>query len=100
MFDERRGLGMLTRRELSLGAAATALAGCAPNAPRVTFPAPKSRQFPHDFIWGVSPSAFQIEGSWSAGGRGPSIWDVFPKSKIVDGSDASVADDSYRRYAE
>jgi beta-glucosidase len=91
---------MLTRRELGLGAAATALAGCAESAPPVRFPAPKSRQFPRGFIWGAATSAFQIEGGWSDDGRGPSIWDVFPKSKIADGSDASVADGSYRRYLE
>lgn len=91
---------MLTRRELGLGAAAAALTGCGAPVVHHTFPAPTSRQFPRDFIWGAATSAFQIEGAWDEGGRGPSIWDVFPKSNIADGSDASVACDSYHRYAE
>ncbi len=32
-------------------------------------------RFERDFIWGVSTSAFQIEGAMNADGRGPSIWD-------------------------
>ena len=32
------------------------------------------------------------EGALNEDGRGHSIWDVFPKTKIADGSDASVAD--------
>ena len=63
-------------------------------------PALRSRQFPTDFIWGAASSSFQVEGSLNADGRGPSIWDVFPRTKIHDGSDASTATDSYRRYAE
>lgn len=63
-------------------------------------PALRSRQFPADFVWGAASSSFQVEGSLDADGRGPSVWDVFPREKIHDGSDASVATDSYRRYAE
>ena len=29
--------------------------------------------FPADFVWGVATAAFQIEGSTTADGRGPSI---------------------------
>lgn len=63
-------------------------------------PALRSRQFPADFVWGAASSSFQVEGSIEADGRGQSIWDVFPSAKIHDGSDASTATDSYRRYAE
>ncbi|MFF4099508.1 GH1 family beta-glucosidase [Streptomyces sp. NPDC001903] len=58
--------------------------------------------FPADFLWGVSASAFQIEGSPTADGRGPSSWDAFTKEpgRIKDGSHADVATDHYRRYRE
>ncbi|MFJ3175089.1 GH1 family beta-glucosidase [Streptomyces roseus] len=58
--------------------------------------------FPAGFLWGVSASAFQIEGSTTADGRGPSSWDAFTKEpgRIKDGSHADVATDHYRRYRE
>ncbi|MEV4011937.1 GH1 family beta-glucosidase [Nonomuraea angiospora] len=49
--------------------------------------------FPEGFVWGVSTSAFQIEGATSADGRGPSIWDVFS-------ADRAEACDHYHRYPE
>lgn len=65
----------------------------------MTAPVP---EFPADFLWGVSASAFQIEGSPTADGRGPSTWDAFTKEegRIRDGSHADVATDHYRRYRE
>lgn len=51
-------------------------------------------------MWGVASAAFQTEGSLDADGRGRSVWDVFPRTRIADRSDASVACDSYRRFAE
>jgi beta-glucosidase len=58
--------------------------------------------FPPDFVWGVSTSAFQIEGATSEGGRGPSIWDTFTATagKIANGEHAKVAADHYHRYPE
>ena len=50
---------------------------------------------PPDFVWGVSTSSFQIEGSFDADGRTPSIWDGFPTRS---GDNASVACDSYRHW--
>ena len=32
--------------------------------------------WPRDFLWGVSTSAFQIEGAARLHGRGPSVWDT------------------------
>ncbi len=92
-------MGEVSRRRLGQLAAGAALAGCA-RAPAAAMAAPLSRRFPGDFVWGVASSAFQIEGSLGADGRGQSIWDVFPRDKIADGSDAATACDSYRRYEE
>jgi beta-glucosidase len=49
--------------------------------------------------WGVSTSAYQIEGG---AGRGPSIWDTFSgeAGRISDGSTGDVACDHFHRYAE
>ncbi len=93
----RRRFGALVSATMASGAA---LAGCAPA--KMAMPAPASRQFPADFIWGTATSAYQIEGALTADGRGPSIWDTFAAdpARIVDHTTAEVACDSYRRYAE
>jgi beta-glucosidase len=46
----------------------------------------------------VSTSAFQIEGAFTAGGRGPSVWDEF--SPTHENQNASVACDHYNRWRE
>ncbi|WP_439662468.1 GH1 family beta-glucosidase [Lentzea sp. HUAS TT2] len=51
-----------------------------------------------DFLWGVSTSAFQIEGAFTAGGRGPSVWDDF--TPVHENQNASVACDHYHRWRE
>ncbi|GGU21014.1 GH1 family beta-glucosidase [Lentzea flava] len=51
-----------------------------------------------DFLWGVSTSAFQIEGAFNEGGRGPSVWDEF--APVHDNHNASVACDHYHRWRE
>lgn len=89
----------ITRRAAALGLTGAALAGCTPEGAS-PLPGLRDRQFPASFVWGAASSSFQVEGSLDADGRGRSIWDVFPREKIHDGSDASVATDSYRRYAE
>lgn len=84
----------ITRRRLLAGAAALAA------APALAAP-PPARDFPKGFLWGASTSAYQIEGALDADGRGSSIWDSFTQAgRILDGSDARVACDHYRRYAE
>jgi beta-glucosidase len=59
-------------------------------------------RFPAGFTWGVSTSAFQIEGAVGEDGRGESIWDVFCRKPgaIRDGQNADVADDHYHRWPE
>ncbi|EFH55128.1 glycosyl hydrolase family 1 protein [Arabidopsis lyrata subsp. lyrata] len=66
---------------------------------------PKLRKydFPEDFIFGAATSAYQVEGAAHEDGRGPSIWDTFSEKypqKIKDGSNGSIADDSYHLYKE
>lgn len=55
-------------------------------------------------VWGVATSAAQIEGGASAGGRTPSIWDVFAgrssPSPIAGGATPSVAADHYHKYEQ
>ncbi|ATE51895.1 family 1 glycosylhydrolase [Actinosynnema pretiosum] len=50
-----------------------------------------------DFLWGVSTSAFQIEGGFDEDGRLPSVWDEFPS---FEGQTARVACDHRNRHAE
>ncbi|NYI98784.1 beta-glucosidase [Streptomonospora nanhaiensis] len=59
-------------------------------------------RFPADFVWGASTASFQIEGSTTADGRGPSIWDTFANTpgKVLNGDTGEPAVDHYRRYAE
>ncbi len=63
---------------------------------------PPLPRFPGGFTWGVSTSAFQIEGAAHEDGRGDSIWDVFCRKPgaIRDQQTADVADDHYHRWRE
>nr|WP_042184070.1 GH1 family beta-glucosidase [Kibdelosporangium sp. MJ126-NF4]CTQ93981.1 Beta-glucosidase (EC 3.2.1.21) [Kibdelosporangium sp. MJ126-NF4] len=58
--------------------------------------------FPDGFLWGVSTSAFQIEGATREGGRGVSVWDTFcaTPGKIHNGDNADIACDHYNRFPE
>jgi beta-glucosidase len=57
------------------------------------------KTFPDGFKWGVSTSAYQIEGAVTEDGRGPSIWDTFSHTpgKIDGGGTGDVACDHYHR---
>ncbi|MBR9830502.1 beta-glucosidase [Cryomorphaceae bacterium S-15] len=59
-------------------------------------------QFRDDFHWGVSTSAFQIEGAHDQYGKGPSIWDKFTENKknISNRDNAKIACDFYHKYEE
>ncbi len=59
-------------------------------------------ELPGGFLWGVSTSAYQIEGAVAEDGRGVSIWDTFSATpgRIVDGTTGAVATDSYHRFPD
>lgn len=58
--------------------------------------------FPPNFQWGVSASAYQIEGACRADGKGPSIWDTFTHREgcIFNGDNGDVACDHYHRMPQ
>ncbi len=57
-------------------------------------------QFPDSFLWGSATSAYQIEGSPTADGAGPSIWQRFAHTPgmITHGDTGDIACDHYRRF--
>ena len=60
--------------------------------------AKKHRDFPADFLWGASTSAYQVEGASLEDGKGPSVQDI---KVIPEGTpDFKVASDQYHHYKE
>lgn len=57
--------------------------------------------FRDDFVWGVASSAYQVEGTDPADGRGKNVWDMFVEDgRVYGGQDASVSCDHIHRYKE
>ncbi|MGW4793947.1 GH1 family beta-glucosidase [Nonomuraea sp. NPDC004297] len=58
--------------------------------------------FPENFLWGTATAAYQVEGAWNEGGRGPSIWDTFSHTPglVTNGDTGDVACDHYHRLDE
>ncbi len=58
--------------------------------------------YPKDFMWGLSTSAYQIEGAPLEDGKGLSVWDVFcqQKGRIFQEHTGDVACQHYHRYKE
>ncbi|MBF0544212.1 MAG: beta-glucosidase [Candidatus Riflebacteria bacterium] len=59
--------------------------------------------FPKGFIWGAATSAIQIEGSPTADGKGPSVWDSFCKEhpeRIYQRESPEIACDHYKGFRE
>jgi beta-glucosidase len=63
---------------------------------------PRNDGFPSDFSWGCSTASYQIEGSTTADGRGPSIWDSFCRvpGKVYGGMTGDLACDSYVKWKD
>lgn len=57
---------------------------------------------PKDFLWGVSTSAHQIEGSPLADGAGKSVWYTFchTPGNILNNDNFDIASDHYQRWQE
>ncbi|HEX2130381.1 MAG TPA: GH1 family beta-glucosidase [Actinophytocola sp.] len=57
-------------------------------------------KFPPDFMWGAATAAYQIEGSTTADGRGPSIWDTFAHTpgRVQAGDTGDVAAEHYKEF--
>ncbi len=67
----------------------------------MTLPTLSASDFPADFLWGASTSAYQIEGALDVDGRGSCVWDTFAAAgKIQDGSTAARACDHFHRWRE
>ncbi len=58
----------------------------------------KLKDFPQDFLWGASTSAYQVEGAIQEDGKSPSIIDMYEHPQDV--ADFSVASDFYHKYKE
>lgn len=68
-----------------------------------SYPQLANVKLPAGFKWGVSSSAFQIEGAAKAEGKGPSIWDLLSHrvpNEVADNSTADVVASHYYLYKQ
>ncbi|XP_027186221.1 beta-glucosidase 11-like isoform X2 [Cicer arietinum] len=58
--------------------------------------------FPSDFVFGASTSAYQVEGAANEDGRKPSIWDTFSHNGNANMyvGDGDIGCDGYHKYKE
>lgn len=62
-----------------------------------------SLKLPKDFAWGLSASAYQIDGAAKDGGRGPSVWDLLAHRVpgwVVDDSNGDILGQHYYLYKQ
>ncbi len=61
-----------------------------------------AEKFPEGFVWGAAAASYQIEGAWSADGKGASVWDMFVRKggTVLRDETGDAACDHYHRYAE
>ncbi len=101
----RTGLDRRTFLRLTGQAATVAAVSAGTTGPlfaAASQPLGKAASFPAHFAWGSSTAAMQVEGYPYADGGGRSIWSVLDSepSKVKDGSNNLVADDTYHRWAQ
>lgn len=58
----------------------------------------KLKNFPKDFLWGASTSAYQVEGAYNENGKGMSVQDA--KEPFPGTPDFKVSSDHYHHYKE
>lgn len=58
----------------------------------------KLLDFPDNFLWGASTSAYQAEGAWDEEGKAPSIIDMYEHP--AEYADFKIASDHYHRFRE
>ena len=69
---------------------------------REDFTSCRVNDIPHNFAWGVSTAAYQVEGAALIDGRGRCIWDDFTEypNTVANNDTGAVADDFYHKYPE